>query len=224
MKRRYQLLLIIIFGTVSAIYLSTVHVTSKINYVAIGDSLAIGTTSSHVIGQSFNDYYKESLDAKKKLGEYNIDFSQSYLNIHTLNEYLNLNKIGCKSEKPIKQIIENASILTIAIGEDEFIDLATKENLQTSLEDKYLKEMKKLLQSIREFYSGPITIIGLYPWQNFKTDDVYKINNNLKKLCISFKASFIDLLSYSEYTDPENYFLNYIGHQKIASELMAIYN
>lgn len=104
MKRRYQLLLIIIFGTVSAIYLSTVHVTSKINYVAIGDSLAIGTTSSHVIGQSFNDYYKESLDAKKKLGEYNIDFSQSYLNIHTLNEYLNLNKIGCKSEKPIKQI------------------------------------------------------------------------------------------------------------------------
>ena len=94
MKRRYQLLLIIVIGGIFTIIINSTSITSKISLVALGDGLSLGMTPYNVAGNSFNDYLKEELENKNKLDNYNNEFSKEDLTIHELNEFLEDNKIG----------------------------------------------------------------------------------------------------------------------------------
>ena len=75
MKRRYKLLLIILLGVIFTFLINFITVKDKINLVSLGDGFSLGMTPYNVAGPSFNDYLKENLENKNKLGTYNNEFS-----------------------------------------------------------------------------------------------------------------------------------------------------
>ena len=127
MKRRYKLILIIVFGAILTFIINSLRVSSKTNFMAIGDGFSVGMTPYNVAGTSFNDYLAEKLENKKDLGIYNHEFSYAHETIHELNEHLNDNSIGKNSRAPIKQIIAKSNYITIAIGMDEFASKSLSE-------------------------------------------------------------------------------------------------
>ena len=141
MKRRYKLLLIILLGVIFTFLINFITVKDKINLVSLGDGFSLGMTPYNVAGPSFNDYLKEKLEKKNKLGTYNNEFSIAHLRIHELNDYLEDNTLGKFTRIPIKQTIAAADIITLSIGLDEFADLSLQNNLTTEAMENYINEI-----------------------------------------------------------------------------------
>lgn len=226
MKRRYKLILIITVGAILTLLVNTITVDNKIMLVSIGDGLSLGMTPYKVAGTSFNDYLKEELESKKKLQGYNNEFSQSYLTIHELNEYIEDNLVGKFTRVPIKQTLAKADVITISIGIDEFAQKSLQNTINNEQIESYINEMKLLLKSIREFYDKKIIIIGLYPAYNFEKKDVIEVNNKLKKEAGKYNCLFYDIypfyLNNSYFLTNTSYYINYLAHQKIASDLLKM--
>ncbi|WP_426461150.1 SGNH/GDSL hydrolase family protein [Mycoplasma hafezii] len=117
----------------------------KINYVAIGDSLAAGfdgfldddyygeIIDNHVVGSSYPAYFADILMQTKQLGSFN-NYS---VNSSSIQEWIDFFK-GCPSEfslvlanskernisvNSIKQELKNANLITISIGAMDFFYL-----------------------------------------------------------------------------------------------------
>lgn len=223
MKRRYKLLLIIIIGIILTIIISYAREENKVSITALGDGFSLGMTPYNVAGISFNDYLKDKIEALGKLDTFNNEFSINHLTVHELNEYLEENTKGKFTNKPIKQVIAASTIVTISIGLDELADKSLIENINETHIDNYISEMNLLLRRIREFYNQKIVVISLYEAYNFKMQDAIELNNQLKKICGKYNASFLDVLAISlkstYYLETSSYYLNYKAHSLIADYL-----
>lgn len=224
LKRRYKLLLIILIGGAITFLINTTSVKSKIDLVSIGDGLSLGMTPYNVAGNSFNDYIKEYLEKKNKLGSFNNEFSEGHLRIHELNDYLEDNTLGRFTRLPIKQILAKADVITIAIGIDELADISLYEEISTKIIEDYLREMKNLLKTIREFYDKEIVVISLYPAYNFERKDAIEINRGLSKIAAKYNSKYLDIIAYSlnesYFLDKTSYYMNYLAHEHIANEII----
>ncbi len=226
MKRRYKLLLIIIIGSIITFFISTQHKNTKINIMAIGDSISLGMTPYNVIGPSFNDYLAEYYEKNNNLNYFNKEFSIGYLTIDKLNDYLEKNEVGKTSKIPIKQLIEKSNILTIAIGVDEFANLSLRTNDFKEYQDNFINEYKKLLTNIRSFYDKDIIIMGLYPALKFSKNDTLNINSKLQKIADMYNAKYMDLLPISlnekYYLQKNSYYMSYEAHQVIFKNILKL--
>lgn len=225
MKKKYKLLIIIALGIILTILINKNTVRNKINLVSIGDGLSLGMTEYKVAGPSFNDYLKEGLEKKGKINEFNNEFSQYYLTIHELNEYIEDNQLGKYTRTPIKQVIAKADILTISIGLDELVIKSLNEKIDEYIKNDFLLDYKILLSSIREFYDKKIIILGLYSAYQLNKSDVLEINSKLNILAGNYNCIYYDLFSYSlnnKYLNNNSYYINYEGHKKIANDLIKI--
>lgn len=225
MKKRYKLLIIIVLGIILTILINKNTVRNKLNLVSIGDGLSLGMTEYKIAGPSFNDYLKEELEKKGKINEFNNEFSQYYLTIHELNEYIEDNQLGKYTRTPIKQVIAKADILTISIGLDELVIKSLNEKIDEYIKNDFLLEYKILLSLIREFYDKKIIILGLYSAYQLNKSDVLEINSKLNILAGNYNCIYYDLFSYSlnnKYLNNNSYYINYEGHKKIANDLIKI--
>jgi lysophospholipase L1-like esterase len=217
MKRRYQLLLIILIGSLLTLLINALTPSKQKTLVALGDSLSIGTTAYNTIGTSFNDYLKEELNYSL----YNYEYAIDNLTIEDLNNYIKNNYTGKKTGTPIKQTLEDASLITIAIGMDELSYKVNETDFNTDIIANFLNEYESLLLSIRKFYNDKIIVIGLYPTDTLSKSDILDINKNLNMLCSKYNAIFIDIFDLSLNQDyflkKNSYHLNYLAHQKITN-------
>ena len=94
-----------------------------INYVALGDNLALGENSYGMITYSYSDYFKDYLEKNKKLTLYTKDYSKKKYTIKNLyNDILLDSKIQIgKYTYNIKQVLRDSDILSISIGLNRFI-------------------------------------------------------------------------------------------------------
>lgn len=216
MKRRYKLLLIVLSGMLITFLINISTNKEQINLVALGDSFALGYIDNKIVGISFNDYLKESIN---NLDSLNNEFCIRNITISSLNNLLDKNTLGKKTNIPIKQIINQADILTIAIGIDEFNYYNNYYNVDDNI-DIFLDEYTKLIDNIRTFYSKKIIIISLYPFNGITNNTILKINNGLKDISIKYKAIYLDIMAYSlnnEYFyTKDSIYLNYRAHKNIA--------
>ena len=227
MKRRYKLLIIIFIGSVLTflIYFSFSHI-NKINIVAIGDAIALGMTPYNVEGISYNDYLRDYYENKNVLHDYNKEFAINHLTIDKLSYLLEKNISGDTTHKNIKQVIAQASIITIAIGEDEFADISLRTKEYDRYIDNFLLNYKNVLATIRSFYDKTIIILGVYPAYNLDKNTVININNKIKELSLTYETKFLDLLPVSlnnnYYLQPTSYYMNYQAHQKIYQDILKL--
>lgn len=226
MKRRYKLLLIILFGVIFTILINSTTIENKITLVSIGDGVSLGMTAYEMFGYSYNDYLEEHLTSKNMLQSYNNEFSIEHLTIEELYDILEDNKYGKKTKIPIKQTLAKAEIITLCIGMDEFVDLSIKNKLNEERIEKNLKYYSEVLKNIRLFYDKKIIIVGLYPVYNLDKNTIYDINQKIQSIASTNKAKFLDIMAISMnpeyYVNDISYYMNYKGHKAIFNQLLKL--
>ena len=96
---------------------------SSINYVALGDSVALGVNPYGEVGYSYADYFKDYLEENGKLGMYTKDFAVSGYTTSDIISDINTNKeinVNGKSVN-IRECLREADIVTISIGANDFM-------------------------------------------------------------------------------------------------------
>ncbi|MEG1506426.1 MAG: hypothetical protein RR478_02895 [Bacilli bacterium] len=221
MKRRYKLLLIITFGALLTIIINHFSVASKISFVALGDGLSLGVTPYSLVGPSYNDYLKDNLIENNKLENYNFDFCLKHFKLDEINIMLEKNYVGKSKQKPIKQILASADLITIAFGEDELADISLKTKITKEYIENFINSYELLINNIRSFNDKQIIIVGLYPAFNMDKNTVITINEQLSKLAVKYKTNFLDILpvslNNSYYLQSTSYYMSYKAHQVIAN-------
>ncbi len=200
-----KLFVIVLIGFIITFLLYCILYNTKKDFLAIGDSLAYGLTPYELKGYSFNDYIKESY--KSNIKSYNDSYAIPNMSSRELLDLIITNNKLPENKFTIKQLIEQAEILTIAIGIDE---INNKQNISL-----YLYNMDKILEQITYINKNKITLIGLYSPNNKIKD----INNSLNNIAIKYKTNFLNIaeLENDLYKYKENsYYLNLKGHEKIS--------
>ncbi len=201
------------------IYKITYH--EEMNFLAIGDGISLGLTAYNVKGYSYNDYLKDYFEDNTILREYISDFasvdetSKSLLNKLSNNESLKNNNLT------IQQAISKAKIITISIGMDELNNI---KGLKSKNILEYIDNMDKVMKMIRNINKNSnIIITSLYESNKLSKDNILKINNELNSMANKYNINFVDITSVVSHKDfymlPNNYYLNYKGHEYI-SELV----
>ena len=117
----------------------------------------------------------------------------------------------------IQQAISKAKIITISLGMDELNNLKTLKSKNIS---EYLINMEKIIKMIRNINkNNQVIITSLYETSKLSKDNVFKINNELNNLANKYNLKFVDIsdvVFHKEfYMLPNNYYLNYKGHEYI---------
>lgn len=198
-------LFLLIFG----IY--KINNNNKINYIALGDSLAIGQNPYNEIGYGYSDYINNYLDKNNKLNLYSKNYAQSgYKTIDLLNDIKNNKKININNKNiGLKESLRESDLVTISIGANDFLGLLdvygpslfikTQEEL-TKTVDKVFKDVDKLFEEISKYAKGDIIVIGYYnpiPRTTLVKEKIDELVNYSDKLylntCKKYQFKFISI-------------------------------
>ncbi len=223
MRRRNKILLIIIISSIITYLIFFNYKSKKINIVSIGDGIASGETSYNLEGISYNDYLKEYFNSKKLLNNYNNSLTSKNYNLLHLNNDID-NNININSHLKIQQLIHNANIITISIGEEELTKLSLTNDLNDNTIKDFIKNYDYLINKIKELSDAKIFIISFYINNYLSNSNVIILNANLLNIAHKYNASLIninDLLINKDYFfNKKDYYFNYKAHQEIADMII----
>jgi len=192
----------------------------EINIVSLGDGLALGMTPYNIEGYSYNDYLKEEYSSLHKLNKY-YDFSSFGKTVKELIYEIKENKTKQvnSEEIEIQRAINEANILTIAIGMDELSeDKITKQILLD-----YQDDIEQLLSMIKLLNHNKVIVLGLYTIKKEEILSVAKLNAIIRDAAISNGFIYIDISNIVNnqefYLDNKSYYINYLGHKAIYEKI-----
>lgn len=183
----------------------------------------MGMTPYNIEGYSYNDYLKEDLSNKHKLNKY-YEFNGFGKTTKELIYEIKENKEKIINNKKIKiqSAINDADIVTLAIGMDELSeDRITKEIIL-----EYEDDIKELLSMIKMLSTKKVIVIGLYTIKKEELLNIAKINSIIRTEAYNNNFTFIDssqiLTKQEYYLDNKSYYVNYLGHKAIYSEIKKV--
>ena len=215
-----QIILTIFIGILMAFIIYKITYHEEMNFLALGDGISLGLTAYNVKGYSYNDYLKDYFEDNTILREYISDFASVDETSKSLLNKISNNEVA-SNNMTIQQAISKAKIITISLGMDELNNLKTLKSKNIS---EYLTNMEKIIKMIRNINkNNQVIITSLYETFKLSKDNVLKINNELNNLANKYNLKFVDIsdvvLHKEFYMLPNNYYLNYKGHEYI-SELV----
>ena len=241
MKKIILPLLITIF-VVYGIY--NFYNDDKINYVAIGDSLAIGENPYKEIGYGYADNIKEYLKGKDKLNSYTKNYAESGDTTEDLLEKIKNNvKVKINGEEVgIKRALREAHLVTISIGANDLlknIDMSDLILLYLEEFDDFEEEIELITESVenviievKKFAKKEILLIGYYNPINKNLLKDEKINDLIDKIdalyteiCEKQKITYIKVSDlFKDHDDylpnPFNIHPNYKGYEAISDRII----
>ena len=218
-----KLILITLIGGILSIIIYVFTQNNEITIMSIGDGLSSGETPYGIEGYSFNDYLKEDYLTIHKLNNY-IEYASRDKTIKELIYEIKENKeITLKNEKiEIKQAINKADILTIAIGMDELAN----NKITSKIKNEYLHDLEELFSMINLLNKNKIVIISLYTWEKNDLLTIEKLNASVRDIALTNNFEFVDInkiLMNEEYFFQKNsYYINYLGHKRIYEEIKKV--
>ena len=218
-----KLILITLLGGILSIIIYVFTQNNEITIMSIGDGLSSGETPYGIEGYSFNDYLKEDYLTIHKLNNY-IEYASRDKTIKELIYEIKENKeITLKNEKiEIKQAINKADILTIAIGMDELAN----NKITSKIKNEYLHDLEELFSMINLLNKNKIVIISLYTWGKNDLLTIEKLNASVRDIALTNNFEFVDInkiLMNEEYFFQKNsYYINYLGHKRIYEEIKKV--
>lgn len=218
-----KLILITLLGGILSIIIYFFTQNNEITIMSIGDGLSSGETPYGIEGYSFNDYLKEDYITKHKLNHY-IEYASSNKTIKELIYEIKDNKeVTLKNEKiEIKQAINKADILTIAIGMDE---LASKK-ITNQIKNEYLHDLEELLSMVNMLNQNKVIIISLYTWGKNDLLTIEKLNASMRDIALTNGFLFVDinkiLMNEEYFLQKDSYYINYLGHKRIYEEIKKV--
>ena len=126
--------------------------SEKINYIALGDSVAEGMNPYGAVGYGYPDYVKDELLKNEKLKFYTKGFSKSGYTIENVKNDIENNKIIIVDDKKvsIKQSLRESDVVTISIGANDFIRGLSLSNFSETVNN--VKDSKKNIDKIYSEY------------------------------------------------------------------------
>lgn len=218
-----KLILITLLGGILSIIIYVFTQNNEITIMSIGDGLSSGETPYGIEGYSFNDYLKEDYLTIHKLNNY-IEYASRDKTIKELIYEIKENKeITLKNEKiEIKQAINKADILTIAIGMDELAN----NKITSKIKNEYLHDLEELFSMINLLNKNKVVIISLYTWEKNDLLTIEKLNASVRDIALTNNFEFVDInkiLMNEEYFFQKNsYYINYLGHKRIYEEIKKV--
>lgn len=217
---KYKIAIIILCGALltSLIYMNTT--SDDKNLLALGDGISLGLNAFNILSYDYNDYLKEYLEKNNTFKRYHhlneVDETASSL-LTKIENNISLNDLK------IKQAIKEANVITINLGMDELNNYAKKHYLSNTKINDYLKKYEEIIKIISKLNNQKIFIIGLYETSLINNKKINQINGQLLTISQKYNCTFIDISDIKEhpefYTFPNNYYINYKGHEYIFSKI-----
>lgn len=166
----------------------------RINYLVIGDYLAVGTNAYGDVNYGYSDYLKNYLIDNNKLKSYNNLFINSNYSLKELTNDIYNNKIIKFNNKDysIKKLLRNSNLLTISIGNNELNEILINSNDIYNDIDNLLKDINSFLNQVRNYAKNKIIFLGYYQYNNTSLEYIKYINNKLNQLLIDYDISYFD--------------------------------
>lgn len=216
-----KILIIAILGAILSVIIYFYTRSDEITIVALGDGLSLGMTPYEIEGFSFNDYLKEEYQNKHKLKKYIYEFASSNLTVKELIYSIKDNKsLTIKDESiEIQRAINEADILTIAIGLDELSQV----KITSKVKNEFKEDMEELLSMINLLNHNQVIVLGIYKTKNQDALSVAEINAIIRDITFSNNFTFVDIndigINPAYYLDKNSYYINYVGHKEIYKQL-----
>lgn len=217
--------------------------TTKINYIALGDSVAEGMNSYGNVGYGYPDYISDYLKKANRLSFYTKGFSKSgYTTDDVRNDIENNKTIIVDNKKiNIKEALRESDLVTISIGANDFIkdlslaDFYTKFNniaqSKKEIDDIGLK-VKDLIVLIKGYAKNQIILVSYYnPLPRMSTlksdiDELVKYSNNIyQDICDELDITCVNI--FADFDGNEDFLPNPLdihpnidGYKEIASEII----
>ena len=224
LRRKYQLLLIILTSVIIAYFIFISNRESKINIVVLGDGIASGETSYNIDGISYNDYLKEYFESKRLLKNYNNSYAYENYKIENIINDLNNNEKKAQDDLNVKQLIHKADIVTVAFGEEELVKMALTNDLNEDAIKNFLSNYDKLIYMLKDITEGKIIIVGFYENMFLNASNVIILNSEIANIAIKYDAIFINIsdlvLNRDYYVDKKSYYFNYKAHEIISDMII----
>lgn len=198
MKKIKKLLIILPIITLSVFIIYSLFNSSKLIYIALGDSVAEGRNPYGEIGYGYTDFISDRLKEENKLEYYTKEYTKSGYKTEDI-----LNQI--KNNTKVKKDLRESDLVTISIGANDFLSYVDKNNLSVDsikkLKDIAINVMPRIdncIKEVRKYAKGQLIIVGYY------NPIPFLFNTNMK-----------DLENLFSYVDDE--------YNKIAKKYDAIY-
>ena len=224
------LIVILIFGTYYFFK------SDKINYIALGDSLAEGMNPYGEVGYSYTDYLADYLNKNNKLSFYTKKHSKSGYTTTDVIKELEINNL-------LKKDLRESDLVTISIGANDFLNSINIKNLNINeilkLKDKVipiLPNIDNCIKEIRKYAKEDMIIIGYYnpiPFL-FNTsgsdlDTLFAyIDDEYQKIANKYDCTYISLYQLfksdsSLLPNPADIHPNLEGYEKISEMIIENY-
>lgn len=209
---------------------------NKMNYIALGDSLAQGMNPYGEVGYSYTDYFADYLKDNNKLSSYTKKYTKSGYTTTELITELKVNNL-------LKKDLRESDLVTVSIGANDFLNNINIKSLNineiSSLKEivtTILPNIDKCIKEIRKYAKEDMIIIGYYnpiPFL-FNTsgndlDTLFAyIDDEYQKITDKYDAIYISLYqlfkNHSSYLpNPTDIHPNLEGYQSISEELIKRY-
>lgn len=204
--------LIGVFIIIFAIYLA--NVDSRVNYVALGDSIAAGQNPyGERTGYGYTDYVENYLSRNDLLKSYIKGFAVSGYKTTDLLTDIEINKhIEEKGkEYNIRKALRESDIVTVSIGANDFlanIDLKNISNQTFSTDtlisfvDKMVPNLKSVFKEIRKFAKKEVIVVSYFnPMPKLLESHEKEVeavldyaNTIYRDLCKEYKMTYISVV------------------------------
>lgn len=236
-KIRKILFSILIFVIIFLIYKK--GNSNQIIYVALGDSLAQGTTPYGNISYSYVDYLADYLKENHTLKYYTKAYTQNgYKTTNIINQINNNTAIKTENKTTyIKELLRSSDLVTISIGFDDFHEtlnqITPDNNLYQKINNTSL-EISNMLKLVKKYAKGTIILVGYYNPLANKIDNSHKINKYitysdkvLQKICKDNGIQFVKISDiFSQNTDylpnPLDIHPNNKGYIAISNKIIKV--
>lgn len=236
MKRKIIKLICLLFIIILVFEIYYIAKSEKINYVALGDSFALGINSYGENNYGYTDYLKDYLKNKKRLSYY-----KNYANDHYTTETL-IESIRYKTQ--IKKDLRESDLVTLSIGINDFyenidaksVDSSNLLSLKSNI-NEIIPNIEMSLREIRKYAKQKIIIIGYYNPVPFlfnissrDLDELFAyIDENYRNLASKYNCIYISTYQLfktnsSFLPNPKDIHPNYEGYKEIANLIIKKMN
>ncbi len=163
MKKKKIMKYIILIGLLFSVFgIYQLFKTDKINYIALGDSVAEGMNPYGEVGYSYADYFADSLKEKNKLSYYTKKYAKSGYTTVDLMKQIEINA-------SLKKDLRESDLVTLSIGANDFLkqiqirslDITNLLELKSKIETIF-PNIENCLEEIRKYAKEDIIIVGYY--------------------------------------------------------------
>lgn len=211
--------------------------TDKINYIALGDSVAEGMNPYGEVGYSYTDYFAEGLQKNNKLSYYTKKYAKSG---YTTNNIID----DIEKNNNLKRDLRESNLVTISIGANDFLHSINLKNLNImdilDLKPKItqiLPDIDNCIKTVRKYAKEEIIIVGYYNPIPFLFNTSSKdldllfayIDDEYQKIAEKHHCKYISFYQLfkknsSFLPNPADIHPNLEGYKAIAEEIKKVYN